>query len=722
MAEGIQYDVFASLKVQGGASFAADMGKAAGSADELDEALGRARGGAERFGKGLAEIGGMATNVMGKVVAFGTASTLAVAGGSAYAAMEVGKNLAMLESKSIQLTSVVAAATEQSFGDVRGETAKLFQQFKADAVVSAGETENFIDTASKIAGPLLGAGKSMDDLRQITKGVIATAPALGVAFEQAGSDVMRMLQGGAGADLPFFQALQSIPSLGIKSAEAFNKMDIDKRIGIIRKALTNPAFLAASDVAGDSFAGLESTTQDLLKTMGGLVVSPVFETTKRGLKGLTTTLMEGLVDGGKLRTSLSWLGDTLGVRFEQFQSQLARIFPNLNGSLSDTVDWVNLLADRGLAKVVSATGWVADHWPEITSTAREFATWISDAASSAIHLVRTLGGGDLAKGVERAALLYGGSKVAAPAWAMASGGAQMAQGAAKAGQWAWGALGMGGAATAAAGAAEAGAAGAAAGAAGGGAAASGTAAAAGAAAGPVALIAAAVGGVLLGAYKVITDSPYWSFGEYISSKLSDAGHEFGKFKMAFGDLLERMDTLWGAIKRLGTAFSPFLELMLNLYPPVMLLVGAWTIFVAALDPAAQALTMVTQGLQTVTSYLTFLTNGVTGFIDAIADKLGIRKNQLEGVQENLMRDEFGVEPDMRFAAPVISSSGALSPGSGSPKKPPSSSAKQHVEVTIKWDLGEGNEEAIYVRSRRDFTETLRNAKSFVRSGPLPGRF
>ena len=720
MAEGIQYDVFASLKVQGGASFAADMGKAAGSADELDEALGRARGGAERFGKGLAEIGGMATNVMGKVVAFGTASTLAVAGGSAYAALEVGKNLAMLESKSIQLTSVVAAATEQSFGDVRGETAKLFQQFKADAVVSAGETENFIDTASKIAGPLLGAGKSMDDLRQITKGVIATAPALGVAFEQAGSDVMRMLQGGAGADLPFFQALQSIPSLGIKSAEAFNKMDIDKRIGIIRQALTNPAFLAASDVAGDSFAGLESTTQDLLKTMGGLVVSPVFETTKRGLKGLTTTLMAGLADGGKLRTSLSWLGDTIGVRFEQFQNQLGRIFPDLNGSLADTVDWVNRLADHGLARVVSATGWVADHWPEITSTAREFATWISDASSSAIHLVRTLGGGDLAKGVERAAMLYGGSKVAGPAWAMASGGAQMAQGAVKAGQWAWGALGVGSAATAAAGAAEAGAAGAAAGAAGSGAA-SGTAAAAGAAAGPVALIAAAVGGVLLGAYKVITDSPYWSFGEYIQVKLANAARSMEPFKASLAALWERMEVLGGALVNLGKAFGPFLELMLNLYPPVMLLVGAWTALSAALDPVIEAATYMTEVMRLMANTMTRGAERATTFIDAIADKLGIRKKPLEGVEEDLMRNEFGVQPDARFSAPVISSSGALSPGSVSPKKPPDK-GKQQVEVTIKWDLGEGNEKAIYVRSRRDISDALQNARSFVRSGPLPGRF
>lgn len=735
MADGIEYDVFATLKVAGAATFNADMGRAAKSADELQESFDRLGDGAQRAWSGISSLGGMAASVASKMVAVGTAATMAAAVGAGAAAVHVGKNLSMLENKSIQLTSVVAAATEQGFADVIGDTNKLFQQFKSDAVVSAGETENFIDTASKIAGPLLGAGKSMADLREITKGVISTAPALGVAFEQAGSDVMRMLQGGAGADLPFFQALQSIPSLGIKSAEAFNQMAIDKRIEIIRKALTNPAFLAASNAAGDSFSGLMSTTQDLLKTMGGLVVSPAFDVAKRGLKSLTSTLMEGLQEGGPVRTSLFWLGNTLGVRFGQIGDQLGRMFPDLNGSLASTVQWVDRLADQGLAKVVSATSWVATHWPEIADGAREFAGWVANAADRAVDMVRTLGGGDLTKGLERAALLYGAMHVAGPAANIASGASQMASGAASAGRWAWGLFGAGGAATAATGAGAAGAAGATAagataastaaatgaGAAAGSGAASGTAAAAGVAAGPVAAIAAAIGAVLLGAYKVITDSPYWSFGEYIKSKLYDASHEFERFKVSIAALWDRLSTLGRAIVDLGRALWPFVELIINMAPPVLAMVAAWTAFSAALDPALQGLTAITEALQGAASYLTMFAHKVTDFVDAIADKLGIRKGQLAPVDEDLMRDRFAVTPDARFGAPVISTSGALSPGSAAPKKPPAG-GKQSVEVTIKWDLGEGNEDAIYVRSRKDITAALKSAQNFVRASPLPGRF
>ena len=250
MADGIQYDVHASLKVTNASGFHADMSRAAGSANALQTAFDKVKGGAERAWGGLSSVAQMASSTVGSIVAVGTATATALAVGTSAGVAAAGKNLAMLEGKSIQLSSVIAAATERSFAGVQAETGDLFQKFKGDAVQSAGGMADFVDTASKIAAPILGAGQSMEELRNITKGVIATAPALGVEFKQAGSDVMRMLQGSAGADLPFFQALKSIPSLGIESAEAFNKLAPEDRIETIKEALTNPAFLAASDAAG----------------------------------------------------------------------------------------------------------------------------------------------------------------------------------------------------------------------------------------------------------------------------------------------------------------------------------------------------------------------------------------------------------------------------------------------------------------------------------------
>jgi hypothetical protein len=715
VAEGIQYDVFATLKVAGGASFVNDMGRAAGSVDALQGAFDKLHGGAERAWGGLQTLGGMAAGVLGKFVAVGSAAVTAAAVGSAAAMAATGQNLAMLEGKSIQLASVIAAATERSFASVQGETGALFAQFKMDAVQSAGGMADFVDTASKIVAPIVGAGRSMEELRQITKGVIATAPALGVEFQQAGSDVMRMLRGSAGAELPFFQALKSIPSLGIESAEAFNKLSPEKRIDTLKKALTNPAFLAASDAAGESFKGLWATAEDLMMNMGGLAMSPAFGVLKRNLGGITKTLIEGLGEGGPVKGALEKLGATAGYRFGQITSEIGKLFPDLNGSIESTVLWVDHLVDNGLARVVSATSWVVSHWPEITSGAKAFAGWVSESADRAIDLVRTLGGGDLAKGIERAALLYGGAKVAAPTAQIALGTAQMVQGTAMVGKWAMGLFSSG---TAAAGAAEAaaGSAGAAAAGASGSsaaAAAGGTLGGAGALAGGA--LAAGFAGFLATTYLAIEQDTF-GFVRFLSDewdKLMVAGERLWSSVQGVG---RQFEALWEAGLKLYEAMKPLLGLFASLY--AIPLAVAFEVIVTGATLAADGLTWLAQTLQLFAGYATEAIGPLTKLMDEIVDKLGLKKKTLAPVDEDLMRafDAGGM------GAPIITTSGTMAGGSSLPKKPPSTSGKQQVEVTLKWDLGEGNEEAIYVRTRRDLTEALQNARSFVRSGPLPGRF
>lgn len=704
--EGIQYDVSAVLKVAQAGAFHTEMGRAAKGADTLQGALDKLNSGAQTFAGGLSTLVSRTTAVVGGLA---TATVAATAAGTALAVAHVGKNLSMLEDKGIQLTAVVAAATEQQFGAVRGETDKLFAGFREDAVKSAGETQDFVDTASKLAGPLLGAGKSMADLREITKGVIATAPALGVKFEQAGSDVMRMLQGSAGADLPFFKALQSIPSLGVQSAEAFNKLDIGKRVEIVRKALTNPAFLAASDAAGDSFSGLISTSQDLAKTMGGLAVSPAFGAVKRGLKSVTSTIIEGLGEKGALRGSLETLGERVGHRFEQVGQQLGRIFPDLNGSLAGTVDLVTRLADQGMARVVWGATQIADHWPEITAQAAKFAGWIDHAADRGIAMVRALGGGDMVKGLERAGLLLAGGHAAAPVGSMAMGGLQMAQGAFSLGRLA---MGAGGAATAAE--AAAGAGGAAAGASAGGA------GAAGAALGGAGALAS--GGILAGvaafvatAYLAIEQDTFGFFG--ILRQQWDTLMETGE------SLRRNLSGLWGQLGQLSdaggqlwTAVRPLAGVFASIY--AIPLAAFFEGVVGALQMTADVVNVLAKNLQMVAMVATEATGKLTSLVDAVVDKLGLKKPTLAAQEDDLGRREQEV-----VMLGVVSGMAAAGNVGGPGAKPkPNDKGSQKVDVTIKWDLGEGNEEAIYVRSRRDITEMTKNARGFVRASPLAGRF
>lgn len=706
--EGIQYDVSAVLKVAQAGAFHAEMGKAAKGADTLQGALDKLNSGAQTFAGGLSSLVSRTTAMVGGLAATAVAATTA---GTALAVAHVGKNLSMLEDKGIQLTAVVAAATEQQFGAVRGETNKLFAQFRDDAVKSAGETKDFVDTASKLAGPLLGAGKSMADLREITKGVIATAPALGVKFEQAGSDVMRMLQGSAGADLPFFKALQSIPSLGIKSAEAFNKLAQDKQIETVQKALTNPAFLAASDEAGDSFSGLISTSQDLAKTMGGLAVSPAFGAIKRGLKSVTATIIEGLGEKGALRGSLETLGERVGHRFEQVGHQLGRIFPDLNGSLTSTVDLVTRLADQGMARVVWGATQIADHWPEITAQAAKFAGWIDHAADRGLAMVRALGGGDLVKGLERAGLLLAGGHAAAPVGSMAVGGLQMAQGAFSLGRLA---MGAGGAATAAE--AAAGAGGAAAGAGAGAAGATGTAGAALGGAGAL-----ASGGILAGVAAFVATT-------YLAIEQDTFGF-FGILRQQWNTLMEtgeslrrNLSGLWGQVEQLTNsggqlwaALKPLAGVFASIYaiPLALFFEGV----VGALQMTADVVNVLAKNLQLVAMIATEAAGKLSSMVDAVVDKLGLKKPTLAAQEEDLGRREQEI-----VMLGVVSGMAAGNVGGPGAKPKPNDKGSQKVDVTIKWDLGEGNEEAIYVRSRKDITEMTKNARGFVRASPLAGRF
>jgi hypothetical protein len=725
----ISYSVEAAFKVGGVGTIASEMDRAAKGADSLQGAFDRLTGGGRQLASGLVDVASRVVATAAQMAGLGVGVAAAA---TAIGVKEVGKNLSMLENKSIQLTAVVAAATEQQFGAVRGQTDQLFAQFRKDAITSAGETSDFVDTAAKLAGPLLGAGKSMADLREITKGVIATAPALGASFGQAGSDVMRMLQGGAGADLPFFKALQSIPSLGIKSAEAFNKLDIDKRIELIQKALGNPAFQAASDMAGDTLTGLMSTVSDLGKTLGGFAVSPVFERVKRSLKGLTTDVIADIDSGGPLTRGFQNLGLTIATRFDDITASLHRLFPSWRDSAGGALAYLNRAADVGLKGVATGIDWLASRWPAIVGGAKEFAGYVSDAATKATDLVRALGGGDIEKGMQRALGLFAGGKVAS---AVAPGALEMGKGglglakelgpsvaewlAKKAAPKAAGAApalsgglevlaGMGSAnglttafgpavAAEGLGAGVAGEAGVAA-----------AATAAGASLSTVALgiaaLAAAVGVAWL---AIDTDTFGW----------------FHRIKAKFLDLqdsaepvIRQLGGFWDALGLLATSLKPLGGLLANLaYAPAA--AAIYTV-VTALNLMMPAIDAAVGGLRRITNVFTSFINTITDSVSEMAVKLGIRGKKLEGVEEDRLEHKLEVN-----GLPAFAMGATLGPGIKPPTGPKDTKAgKQEVTVTLKLDLGESNEDAIYIRSARDFANAITAAKGAIRTSPMRNAF
>ena len=684
----VEYSVLAKLGVEGGEKFRKQIESASGG-------IGKFKDGIVGVASSVGSLATSAASVAARTVAISTGAVAAIAVG---ATLAIGKNLSQLEDKSIQLGAVVAASTGTGFEQARIASNKLFAEFKKDAVTSAGETADFVNVASNIAGPLLGAGKSMKELREITQGVIATAPALGIKFEQAGTDVMRMFQGGAGAELPFFKALQSIPELGIQSAEAFNKLDVQKRIEITTKALRNPAFLAAADAMGNTFTGLASTIQDQAKTIGGALVGPSFDLFKKGMQKLTGFVMPKLDENAPFFKSLTRVGEYVSAFASQIGAQWAKVFPNLSGGADSLAARLETGVQRVMWRVVDASQWVVDHWDQIRDKAEIFSQKIEHAAASARQLVTSIGGGDFTKGLERVGESLVGAKLAAGAAPIASSAVTAASGLATAGK-AFGLFGSG------AGAAGAGGAGAAGAEAAGGAAG----AAAGVSAGAVAGVAAVVGLMFVAITDAI-EANTWNVVELFSQSVSS--------------LWESLSALWEALGRLHTAVRPLLNV-----------IGA--LLIGAVGMAIDVLTVFSNILITIIDGITSLINGVSDLVtksealQAAFSSIGHTIDDLLA-KIGLLRGSGSAKPGALAAAPVRVGKTEITErvrpdwwesagGAGSKKggAGPKSGGGQKVEVTLKIDLSNDNEEAVFVKARKSIKKAFEMADAEARLSTSP---
>lgn len=701
----IEYSVVAKLQAQGAPQFKGDMGAAAQAASKLQDGLKGMGAHLYEFGAGAI---GAAAKVTSIAAAMGTAAAVAAAG-------YIGKNLSLLEDKSIQMGAVIGAATSTSFQAAKRESDVLFEKFKKDAVSSAGETKDFVNVAANIAGPLLGAGKSMEDLHRITKGVIQTAPALGATFEQAGTDVMRMLQGGAGAELPFFKALTAIPSLGIKSAEVFNKWPVEKRIKAVEDALTNPAFQAAAVAAGNSFTGLKSTIEDQLKAVGGAILGPSYEAMKRGMQKWTAGVMT-LLDSSGFQQRMERYGHVIAGRISNIAGNISSIFPKGEEGASSFLDTIMNIADRGLGKIQDASLWVKQHWIEISTTVEKVAGGIAKAAAKAEEMVRALGGGDFAKGAERAAMGGMLAKAVVP----------IVPSMAKAGSGLVGMLGGEGA----------GGAGGAAG------------AAAGVGAGTVA--AAAAGLVAIGAAAFLTlKSNFMGIGDWLDtrfSRLKDAALNFSDAAMVLGE------RLYGVFQKiapiLGVPIITWLGVMMNMLTNVMnaaawLASGlGWLIiqitnvkdaivgglssgldaWIKSIDDTEAKLKSTQNAFYTFISLIGDLGGKLVETADKIAGVFGLTvhgKGDLSPTEDSSPKRTFEVSNPT--AVGLMAQSYAAPKGLNKPS-PPAGGSGQKIEVVLKVDLGDPNEDAIFIRSRKDFERAFDEAKNRARilTSPLPG--
>lgn len=716
--------------------------------------------------KGLA--GSVAELATQAFQSFSSISSAAIASGLSIAsasAQSIGNDLRALETRSVQLASVVGSAMQVPFSAAQQESEKLFAQFSKDAAESGGELSDFITVATLLASPLLQAGQSMSALHDLTKLTVAGADAAGESYEQAGKQISQMLNGTASDEQSLFQLLGSLGK-----ASSFNALSTTGRFDKLKDALSSPNISATQDAAGATMDGRLSTLTAHLNNLGRVLGSPIYEVAQRHLGAFVELLGEAANPSSKFTASLAVLGETIAVHLNAFLSIFSRLFPQISGQAESLLNQITPIVDQGLSQIVKFTNYLVQQWPFLVTTAKDIAKWMSVTTERAGELLKSIGGGDIAKGVERLADIYlGGSilKAIGPGiqefttssftWGKTvfnlisdsllktckEGGAELEKSLESASLSAMTVLTAGAkeiraasaAATAsesilAASAAAAGAGELTAGATAGIAVAGGTTAvgaseiAAGTIAGStttvgateIAMGTAATAGsaaaseavvlVLAIAAAVYAFTVALEASNFASTAFSEEIDHFTKTIKSIGkNIIGIITAIWDVIVSLKPLFA-----ILGSY--LMIILTAIIFVIDIIATAIDGLLMAAK----------FIIKTVAEIIDWILTRL--RLDKLVGIDRSVKMDN---EPEERKEYKISENLwGDIVPNTRPSYKqadfqPPKSNA-QKVEVTVKWDLGEGDDDAIFVRTRRHITEMTRQATASVRGGRIPGMF
>lgn len=160
----------------------------------------------------------------------------------------------------------------------RGELKAL----QADARAGVGELSNYIEGYSKILGPGLNAGVSLDFMRELNKNALAAGAALrgDQGLWMAPMDLTQALTGGVQEkQTPIVAAALSAAGIGF---DKFNAMNAADKFQALNEAFK--AFAPGVALMGKSWAAQSSTFNDNIKETIRIVTAPLFNRWTDGLR------------------------------------------------------------------------------------------------------------------------------------------------------------------------------------------------------------------------------------------------------------------------------------------------------------------------------------------------------------------------------------------------------------------------------------------------------
>lgn len=301
-------------------------------------------------GTGAASVGQKLKNIEaeGQRVSFSLSSMLQkaflFAGGASGLGMLakgiVGLN-APLQEASYGMATLLSAQTGVGINQALGVAKSLVGDLRKDAAAGAGELSNYTEGLQMLLGPGLGAGASLQQIRELNR------LALGAGFALRGQEGLRyapmdiqqaLTQGTGDRTTPIVN--QALNAVGMSQA-AFNKLDPAKKIEALTKAFQ--AFGPGVELMGKSWSAQMSTLQDKLKGIGAAVTAPLFDRWSEQL--------------GKVNGWLTKNADQMGEIADRWGGKLVAL-------------WDHLVRQAGTYAALVGAAAVAQNLPAISGSAK----------------------------------------------------------------------------------------------------------------------------------------------------------------------------------------------------------------------------------------------------------------------------------------------------------------------------------------------------------------
>lgn len=227
------------------------------------------------------------------------------------------------------------------------------ERFQEMAKKSSLTTKDLVDTAQGLTRPLIQAGVSMKDIEDITFGVSNAAKAFGMSGSVVALDVEQALRGSVGVRDRFMNSMLAQKGVDL-NADKFNKLDKDKRVAVLKKALTSEAISAMADKQSQTMSGVMSTLEDTIQIALGKVGLPLFKAITAEVKNWNTWIES---NGSRIEEIGKSLGNGVMVAFRTIKEIGTAIFPILKELMGVIVGAMRFAAEHkdtivGLAKAM----------------------------------------------------------------------------------------------------------------------------------------------------------------------------------------------------------------------------------------------------------------------------------------------------------------------------------------------------------------------------------